>query len=105
MWKSKSLKSFSLYVKLAFILLIAEGLILFKIGCRNLLIEGGNLLSKNILKNKLFNQFYLYKSPKSLSKLVDYKEFNFFKDLSQNYKSKSKLNTKFSKDLIMLYRK
>ena len=78
---------------------------LYKIGCRNLLIEGGNLLSKNILKNKLFNQFYLYKSPKSLSKLVDYKEFNFFKDLSQNYKSKSKLNTKFSKDLIMLYRK
>jgi len=78
---------------------------LYKIGCRNLLVEGGNVLSKNILKNKLFNQFYLYKSPKILPKLVDYKEFNCFKDLSQNYKSKSKINTILSKDLIILYKK
>ena len=78
---------------------------LYNLGCRNLLIEGGNELSKSIIKKKLFNEFYLYKSKKNLSKLVTYKEFNFFKDLSQNYKSKSKLNTKLGKDLIMLYRK
>jgi len=78
---------------------------LYKLGCRNLLVEGGNNLSKNIIKNKLFNQFYLFKSPKSLSKLVSHKEFNCFKDLSQKYKSKNKINTRSGKDSITLYRK
>jgi len=78
---------------------------LYSLGCRNLLIEGGNDLSKNIIKNKLFNQFYLFKSTKNLPKLVAYKDFNCFKDLSQNYKSKKKINTKLGKDLITLYKK
>jgi len=78
---------------------------LYKLGCRNLLIESGNDLSKSIIKNKLFNQFYLFKSSKNLSKLVPYKDFNSFKYLSQNYKSKSKINTKLGKDSITLYKK
>jgi diaminohydroxyphosphoribosylaminopyrimidine deaminase/5-amino-6-(5-phosphoribosylamino)uracil reductase len=78
---------------------------LYNLGCRNLLVEGGNDLSKSILKDKLFNQFYLFKSPKKLSKLVPNKNFNCFKDLSQNYKIRSKINTTFSKDLITLYKK
>ena len=78
---------------------------LYSLGCRNLLIEGGNNLSKSIIKNKLFNQFYLFKSPNSLSKLVAYKDFNCFKDLSQKYKSKNKINTQLGKDLITLYKK
>ena len=78
---------------------------LYKLGCRNLLVEGGNDLSKSIIKNKLFNQFYLFKSPKNLSKLAPYKEFNCFKDLSQKYKSKNKINTQLSKDSITLYKK
>jgi diaminohydroxyphosphoribosylaminopyrimidine deaminase/5-amino-6-(5-phosphoribosylamino)uracil reductase len=78
---------------------------LYKLGCRNLLVEGGNDLSKNILKSKLFNQFYLFKSSKILSRLVTHKDFNSFKSLSQNYKSKIKINTKLGKDSIMLYKK
>ena len=78
---------------------------LYNVGCRNLLVEGGNDLSKNIIKNRLFNQFYLFRSKKNLSKLVDYKDLNFFKYLSQNYKSKSKISTKLGKDLITLYKK
>jgi diaminohydroxyphosphoribosylaminopyrimidine deaminase/5-amino-6-(5-phosphoribosylamino)uracil reductase len=78
---------------------------LYSLGCRNLLVESGNDLSKSIIKNKLFNQFYLYKSPKNLSKLVAYKEFNCFKILSQKYKSKNKINTKLGKDSITLYKK
>jgi diaminohydroxyphosphoribosylaminopyrimidine deaminase/5-amino-6-(5-phosphoribosylamino)uracil reductase len=78
---------------------------LYKLGCRNLLVESGNDLSKSIIKNKLFNQFYLFKSSKKLSKLVPYKDFNSFKYLSQNYKSKSKINTKLGKDSITLYKK
>ena len=78
---------------------------LYKFGCRNLLVEGGNDLSENILKDKLFNQFYLFKSQKNLSKLVDYKGFNCLKYLSHKYKNKSKIYTKQGKDLIKLYKK
>ena len=78
---------------------------LYTLGCRNLLVEGGNDLSKNILKEKLFNQFYLFKSNKKISKLVDYKEFNCFNHLSQNYKNSSTINTKLGKDLITLYKR
>ena len=78
---------------------------LYSLGCRNLLVEGGNDLSKSIIKKKLFNQFYLFKGSKSLSKLVAYKDFNFFKELSQKYKNKNKVNMQLGKDSITLYRK
>jgi len=78
---------------------------LYGLGCRNLLVEGGNDLSKSIIKKKLFNQFYLFKSQKSLSKLVAYKDFNCFKVLSQKYKNKNKINKQLGKDLITLYKK
>ena len=78
---------------------------LYILGCRNLLVEGGNDLSKNILKNRLFNQFYVFKSQKNLSKLVTYKDFNCFKYLSQNYKIRSKINSRLGKDLITLYKR
>ena len=78
---------------------------LYILGCRNLLVEGGNDLSKYFIKNKLFNQFYLFKSSKNLSKLVTYNEFNCFKDLSQKYKKKKKINSLLGKDSITLYKK
>ena len=78
---------------------------IYNLGCRNLLVEGGNDLSRSIIKSKLFNQFYLFKSPKNLSKLVVYRDFNCFKDLSQIYKRKNKVNTQLGKDTITLYKK
>jgi diaminohydroxyphosphoribosylaminopyrimidine deaminase / 5-amino-6-(5-phosphoribosylamino)uracil reductase len=78
---------------------------LYNLGCRNLLVEGGNDLSKYILKNRLFNQFYIFKSQNNLSKLVTYKDFDCFKYLSQNYKNKLKVNTVLGNDLITLYKR
>ena len=78
---------------------------LYSLGCRNLLVEGGNDLTKSILKKKLFNQFFLFKSQKILSKLVPYKNFNGFKDLTQKYRNKSKINMELGKDSITLYKK
>ena len=78
---------------------------LYKIGIRNLLVEGGDDLSSSFLKNKLFNEFYLFKSTKSLSKLVAYKDFSCFKHLSLNYKNKKKINTQLGKDSITLYKR
>ena len=78
---------------------------LYKIGIRNILIEGGDDLSRSFFKKILFNEFYLIKSKKNLSKLVAYKDFSCFKDLSNNYKNKKKVNTQLGKDSITLYKK
>ena len=77
---------------------------LYKIGIRNILVEGGNDLSGSFLKNKLLNQFYLFKSPKILTKSAPYKDFNHIKYLIQNYRIKSKINNKSTKDTITLYK-
>jgi len=76
---------------------------LYNMGCRNILIEGGDVLTNHLLKKRLFNKFYLFKSPKNLSKLVEYKAFNSLKILKQKYKNKRKLKSNFGKDTIMLY--
>ena len=41
---------------------------LYSIGVRNLLVEGGDKLTKNMLDNRLIDQFYLFKSPKNIIK-------------------------------------
>ena len=78
---------------------------LYKLGCRNILIEGGNELTNNFLNKKIFNLFYLFKSPKKLSKLTEFKEFNGFNILKHNYKNKLIINSDFGKDTIVLYKK
>ena len=77
---------------------------LYKLKCRNLLIEGGSILTNHLLKKKIYNQFYLFKSPKQLSKLVEYKEFKGFKTLNQKYKNKLKLKSNFGKDTVILHK-
>ncbi len=77
---------------------------LFDYGCRNLLIEGGNNLTNTLIKNKIFNKFYLLKSPKNLSKSSEYLKFSGMKTLNQKYKTKINLNLNLRKDRIILYR-
>ena len=77
---------------------------LYNLGCRKILIEGGNELTNYLLKKKLLNEFYLFKSKKKLSKLVEYKEFNGLKILKQTYKNKLNLKSNFGKDTITLYK-
>jgi len=76
---------------------------LYTLGFRNILVEGGNDLTKNFIENKLFNKFYLYKSPKILPKIKEFKEFNCFNILKQNYKKGSKINSNLGKDIITQY--
>tara|TARA_B100001250_G_scaffold145526_1_gene124602 strand:- start:30 stop:905 length:876 start_codon:yes stop_codon:yes gene_type:complete len=77
---------------------------LYSFGCRNLLIEGGNDLTNSLLENKIFNKFYLFKSPKNLSKSSEYLKFSGMKTLNQKYKTKINLNLNLRKDKIILYR-
>ncbi len=77
---------------------------LYNFGCRNLLIEGGNDLTNFLIKNKIFNKFYLFKSPKNLSKSLEYLKFSGLKKLNQKYSKKINLNLNLRKDRITLYR-
>ena len=77
---------------------------LYKNNCRNLLIEGGDCLTSHLLKNRIFNKFYLYKSPKNLSKKTDYLKFKSLDVLKKNYKNKFNLNLFLGKDKIILYK-
>ena len=77
---------------------------LYKLGLRNVLVEGGNELTQSFLKERLFNQFYLFKSPKKLSTNSDYIKFNGLKFLRERYKSKIKLKSNFGNDTITHYK-
>ena len=77
---------------------------LYNFGCRNLLIEGGNDLTNYLIKNKIFNKFYLFQSPKNLSKNSEYLKFSGLNTLNQKYQTKINLNLNLRKDRITLYR-
>ena len=76
---------------------------LYKLGCRNLLIEGGDILTNSLIKNKIFDKFYLFKSSKNHSKSSEYLKFNSLDILNKKYKDKINLNLNLKKDKITLY--
>ena len=78
---------------------------LFKLGIRNLLIEGGDEITKNLLNNRLINQFYLFKSQKTLSKSKKHIIFTSLSILNKKYTIKSNLNSKLAKDNITIYKR
>tara|TARA_B100001121_G_scaffold237464_1_gene211123 strand:+ start:249 stop:1355 length:1107 start_codon:yes stop_codon:yes gene_type:complete len=77
---------------------------LYKMNCRNLLIEGGDELTNHLLRNKIFNKFYLYKSNKKLSKKSEYLYFNSLNLLKQKYKNRINLKLNLGKNKITLYK-
>ncbi len=78
---------------------------LYIMGIRNLLVEGGNKLTKNLLKDKLAHEFYLFKSPKNLPTNRKYIIFNSIDILSKNYKFKTTISSKLAKDSITIYKR
>ena len=78
---------------------------LYSLGIRNLLVEGGDNLTKNMLKNMLVNEFYFFKSIKNLSKSKKYLTFTSTNILRGAYKIKSKISSKLAKDNITIYKR
>ena len=74
-------------------------------GCRNLLVEGGKTLTSSFLEHRLFDQFYLFKSPDKLGKSAKLNISRQLNQLSFKYKKKSKLNAFTGKDMVYLYLK
>ena len=78
---------------------------LYTLGTRNLLVEGGDRITKNIIKNKLVDKFYLFKSPKVLLTNRKHHLFTSFKLLNNKYKKKFKISSKLAKDKITIYKR
>jgi len=73
------------------------------LGIKNLLVEGGDKLTKSFLQNKMFNEFYMFKSSKNLIKKNKFINFTSFDILNTKYYRK-KLNFKLSTDKITIYK-
>ena len=78
---------------------------LYILGTRNLLIEGGDKITKNLIKNRLIDKFYLFKSSKKLSTIRKHQYFTSFNILNSRYKKKFKISSKLAKDNITIYKK
>ena len=78
---------------------------LFSLGIRNLLVEGGEKITKNMLKNRLINQFYLFESLKTLPKTKKHVIFTSNDILNRNFKVKTMISPKLVKDKITIYKR
>ena len=78
---------------------------LYTLGTRNLLVEGGDKMTKSLIKNRLINKFYLFKSSKVLSVTKKHKVFTSYSILNSIYKKKYKISTKLAKDNITIYKR
>ena len=78
---------------------------LYTLGTRNILIEGGDKITKNLIKNRLIDKFYLFKSPKKLSINKKHQIFTSFRLLNNRYKKISKISSKLVKDNITIYKR
>ena len=77
---------------------------LYLLGYRNTLVEGGDLLSTNFLKNRIFNQFYLFKSQKKIPTNSEFVKFHGLQYLNKKYSLKINCNSHYGKDKITLYK-
>ena len=78
---------------------------LFILGTRNLLIEGGDKITKNLIKKRLVDTFYLFQSPKILKKNKINQSFTSFEILNNKYKKISNFISELAKDNITIYKK
>jgi diaminohydroxyphosphoribosylaminopyrimidine deaminase/5-amino-6-(5-phosphoribosylamino)uracil reductase len=78
---------------------------LYTLGARNLLVEGGDKITKNLIKNRLIDKFYLFKSPKKILTSTKHQLFTSFGILNNKYKKKFKISSKLVKDNISIYKR
>ena len=78
---------------------------LFALGTRSLLIEGGDRLTKNLIKHRLIDTFYLFQSPKILRVNKINQGFTSFRILHEKYKKVTRITSKLAKDNITIYKR
>tara|TARA_B100000575_G_C23035738_1_gene596214 strand:+ start:35 stop:1141 length:1107 start_codon:yes stop_codon:yes gene_type:complete len=78
---------------------------LYALGIRNLLVEGGDKITKNLIENRLIDKFYLFQSAKKLPSTAKKIVFTSFSILNSKYKKKTKMSSKLVKDNITIYKR
>ena len=78
---------------------------LYILGTRNLLVEGGDMITKNLIKNRYVDKFYLFKSFKNIKTNRKHKFFTSVNMLNSRYRKKNKISSKLAKDNITIYKK
>ena len=76
---------------------------IFSLGCRNILVEGGKSLTNSFIKNNLFNEFYLFKSPNNLGINGKLNVLSQLDQLKVKFKNRSKINSFTGNDIINIY--
>jgi len=76
---------------------------LYMKGIKNLLVEGGDELTKSFLQKMMFNEFYMFKSSKNLLKENKYVNFTSSDILNTKY-DRYKTNFKLGTDKITIYK-
>ena len=76
---------------------------LYLLGIKNLLVEGGDKLTKSFLQKRMFNEFYMFKSSKNLLKGNKYVNFTSFDIVDKKY-NRYKTNFKLATDKITIYK-
>jgi len=76
---------------------------IYDLGIHNVLVECGRILTNDILKKKLFNEFYLFRSSKKLINNGSINVKNINKNLNFIFKSKKNVNTYLDKDTLLHY--
>ena len=77
---------------------------LYILGINNLLVEGGDKLTKSFLQKRMFNEFYMFKSSKNLLKENKYVNFTSSYILNTKY-DRYKTNFKLGTDKITIYKR
>ena len=76
---------------------------IYNLGIHTLLIEGGKTLTYNIISQKMFNEFYLFKSGKILNNKDKVNVIDVKKKLDKEFKNKYFVNTFLDKDKLIHY--
>ena len=76
---------------------------IYDLGIHNVLVECGRILTNDILKEKLFNEFYLFKSSRKLINKDKINVKNINKNLNITFKNKKNVNTYLDKDSLLHY--
>ncbi len=76
---------------------------IYKMGVTSIIIEGGKSLTKNLLKNNLINEFYLFRSNKNLKKSVKNNILDLIKKINNSFKKKENIDTFLNGEEIIRY--
>ena len=76
---------------------------IYKNEIHNILVECGGKLTSKFLKEKLFNEFYLFKSNNKIFNKDTIKVKSINENLKKTFKNKESINTYLDKDSLIHY--